>query len=429
MDHSTVVIGTQWGDEGKGKIVDFLSEEADLVVRFNGGNNAGHTVKVGDQTFKFHILPSGVVRDKAGVIANGLVVDPKVLIEEMEMLRKAGRKPSLFISEKAHVVMDYHRVIDSREDRKCRIGTTGRGIGPTYSDKARRTEALRVGDLVNGEFRERLGSVLESKKEELTRLGIVKGRKGFENYRASMFEEYESYAKMLKPYVTDTTVLINRALDDGRKVLFEGAQGILLDVDHGSFPYVTSSNTCTGGVCTGAGVAPGRIKRVIGVTKSYTTRVGEGPFPTELSGEEGDRMREKGKEFGTTTGRPRRCGWIDLVILRYARMINGMSELAITKLDVLGGFRKLKVCVAYEIDGNRVVDFPSDSRMLERARPVYTEMDGWNRIDEEKVRKEGYSGLPGNARKYVESIEREVGVRASIISYGPERRKTIVRSS
>jgi adenylosuccinate synthase len=425
MGDSVVVVGTQWGDEGKGKIVDFLAEDADIVVRFNGGCNAGHTVKVRDKTFKLHLIPSGVVRNKLVVIGNGVVVDPKVLLEEMSKLKKMGYDPNLVISEKAHVVMDYHRFLDSSIDKKVKIGTTGRGVGPAYSDKAGRTWALRIIDLISDGFEKKMERILEGKKDELLKFGVVE--KVFGKYKLLIFKEYKEYAEMIKPYVADTTVLVNQALDNGKKVLFEGAQGILLDLDHGTYPYVTSSNTCAGGACTGAGVGPNKINRIIGVTKAYTTRVGEGPFPTELKEEVGKKLRDAGNEYGTTTGRPRRCGWVDLVILKYAKMVNGLTELAVTKLDVLDGINPIKLCVAYEINGKRIENFPSLSEMLSRVKPVYIEMEGWKELDTERILKEGYQALPKEARDYLEKIEKETGIPIKIISFGPERDNTIVR--
>jgi len=357
------------------------------------------------------------------------VVDPEVLLEEIGMLKEMGYEPNLAISEKAHVIMHYHKLFDSGSDKNGKIGTTGRGIGPAYSDKAKRTEALRVIDLVSGGFRAKMEKILEDKKGELLKFGIVRSAEEFKEYKTAIAEEYENYADSLRPYVSNTAVLINDALDSGKNVLFEGAQGTLLDVDHGTYPYVTSSSTCAGGVCTGAGIGPGKIKKVIGVTKAYTTRVGEGPFPTELKGKEGDVLREAGSEYGTTTGRPRRCGWLDLVVLKYAKMVNGLTGLAVTKLDVLSGLEKIKICIAYEIDGKRTEHFPSSAEALEKAKPVYVEMRGWDKWNEreaEEIVKKGVKGLPENARKYLEFIETHVGVPISIVSIGPGRDETIV---
>jgi len=429
MGNTVVVIGAQWGDEGKGKIVDFLAENADIVVRFNGGNNAGHTVKADGRTYKLHLLPSGVVRNKMVVIGNGVVVDPKILLEEMEMLRGMGYEPNLALSDRAHVIMHYHRLFDSVADKMGKIGTTGRGVGPAYSDKAKRTEALRVIDFVGNNFKERIVSILESKRHDLEKAGIIKNQKDFDAYKASLISEYEGYAEIIRPYVSDTVYIINEAIDEGKNVVFEGAQGTLLDVDHGTYPYVTSSSTCAGGACTGAGVGPGKIKRVAGVAKAYTTRVGEGPFPTELHGEEGEALRNAGSEYGTTTGRARRCGWLDLVILKYAKLVNGITDLAITKLDVLSGMKKIKICVAYEIDGKRTDRFPSSFEALEKAKPVYIEADGWQKWSAKEAKavvKKGIRGLPENAQKYLKLIEELTGIPVSIVSIGPGRDETII---
>ncbi|MFH1237275.1 MAG: adenylosuccinate synthase [Candidatus Aenigmatarchaeota archaeon] len=429
MFDSTVVVGAQWGDEGKGKIVDFLADKADVVVRFNGGNNAGHTIKANGDTFKLHLIPSGVVRNKQIIIANGVVVDPKILIEEVKMLRKMGYEPNLMVSANAHVIMHYHKVFDTSGDKKGRIGTTGRGIGPAYSDKANRTDAIRVADFVGSAFEARLAKILESKKEDLLKHGVIPDAKELDNYKASLATEYRKYADFIRPYVYDTSMVINHALEDGKSVLFEGAQGTLLDVDHGTYPYVTSSNTCAGGACTGAGVGPGRITNVVGVTKAYTTRVGEGPFPTEMKDDEGERLREAGCEYGTTTGRPRRCGWLDFVVLKYAKMVNGLTSLAITKLDVLSGMDKIKVCIAYEIDGKKTDRMPSTIEELEKAKPVYIELDGWPKWSEEEAKRIASSGLgalPEQARQYLKFIESKAGVPISIVSIGPGRDETIV---
>jgi adenylosuccinate synthase len=429
MGNAVVVIGAQWGDEGKGKIVDFLAENADLVVRFNGGNNAGHTINVEGKTYKLHLLPSGVVRNKMVVIGNGVVVDPKILLEEMEMLRGMGYEPNLALSDRAHVIMHYHRLFDSVADKMDKIGTTGRGIGPAYSDKAKRTEALRVIDFVGSGFKERIGKILESKRHDLEKAGIIKSQKDFDAYKASLISEYEGYAEIIRPYVSDTVYIINEAMEEGKSVLFEGAQGTLLDIDHGTYPYVTSSSSCAGGACTGAGVGPGKISRVTGVAKAYTTRVGEGPFPTELHGEAGEALRNAGSEYGTTTGRARRCGWLDLVILKYAKLVNGITDLAITKLDVLCGMKKVKICVAYEINGKRTERFPSSFEALEKAKPVYIEVDGWQKWSAQEAKtivKKGIRGLPENAQKYLKLIEERTGVPVSIVSIGPGREETII---
>ncbi|RLE76550.1 MAG: adenylosuccinate synthase [Thermoprotei archaeon] len=429
---SIVVVGTQWGDEGKGKIVDFLAKKADVVVRYNGGCNAGHTVLVKDRKFKFHLVPSGVLQGKIGVIGNGTVIDPKVLVEEIEALKHEGIDLKLYISCKAHVTMPYHRIFDRGKEIKRgreKIGTTGRGIGPTYADKMKRTEAIRVSDFISEKFEEKLSRILELKIPELLEYGIIKDEGELESYKREIMEEYSVYAEKLRGFVTDTSLLLNKFLDEGKTVLFEGAQGTLLDVDHGTYPYVTSSNATAGGACTGAGVGPRRINRVIGVAKAYTTRVGSGPFPTELTDEIGDFLRERGHEYGTTTGRPRRCGWLDVVILKYAKRINSLDELALTKLDVLSGLEKLKICVAYEIDGKIVKEFPASISELEKCKPVYIELDGWEEIERSEWReiaRKDFEALPKNAKTYVQKIRELVDLPITIISVGPDREETIV---
>ena len=433
METSIVVVGTQWGDEGKGKVVDFLAKDADMIVRYNGGNNAGHTVVTGNDVFKFHLIPSGAVQKKKIVIGNGMVIDPKVLVGEIDSLKKRGYDPKLSISDKAHVIMDYHRIFDTGKEKrigKRKIGTTGRGIGPTYADKAKRVEALRIGDLVSDHFRAKLRTILDSKSNELVEFGVIKNKNGVKEYENRLIKEYRDYAKILKPFVTDISVMVNSALDKGKKVIFEGAQGTLLDVDHGTYPYVTSSNVTAGGACTGVGIGPTRIKKVIGVVKAYTTRVGEGPFPTELEDKTGKRMREVGGEFGTTTGRPRRCGWLDLVIVNYSKRINGLDEIAITKLDVLNGINPLKICIAYEVEGKRTKEFPASAEILSKAKPVYIDMPGWKEMSEEEIRetvRKGYEALPKEARDYLEKIEKETGIPIKIVSFGASRERTIVR--
>ncbi len=424
-----VVVGMQFGDESKGAVVDYLSRDADLVVRYNGGANAGHTVATGDLRLKFRLMPSGALWGKRLVIGNGVVVDPKVLLDEIKALREVGVEPNLLLSRKAHVVMPYHKVIDAGKMAGS-LGTTKRGIGPTYADKARRTDAIRVDDLVGPRFRERLESVLRFKLDELVAYGIVRREEDLPKYLEEVYGEYSEYGRELRPYAGEAYLEVNRALDEGKVVLFEGAQGTLLDLDHGTYPYVTSSNPVAGGACVGVGVGPTRIDRVIGVAKAYTTRVGAGPFPTEIHDELGDRIRERGGEYGTVTGRPRRCGWLDLPMLRYSIMINGITEIALRKLDVLGGTRPLKVAVAYEIDGEErevMTPFVSD---LERVRPVYEELDGWEELSPGewgRVARRGYDALPRGARDYVEFIEERLGVPVTMVGVGPRREDTIER--
>jgi len=424
-----VVVGMQFGDESKGAVVDYLARDADLVVRYNGGANAGHTVATGDLKLKFRLMPSGALWGKRLVIGSGVVVDPKVLLDEIEALRRVGVEPNLLVSRKAHVVMPYHKVIDAGKMAGS-LGTTRRGIGPAYADKARRTDAIRVDDLVGPRFRERLESVLRSKLDELAAYGIASGEGELPRYLEEVYGEYSKYGKALRPYAGEAYLEVNWALDEGRVVLFEGAQGTLLDVDHGTYPYVTSSNPVAGGACVGVGVGPTRVDRVIGVAKAYTTRVGAGPFPTEIHDEFGDRIRERGGEYGTVTGRPRRCGWLDLPMLRYSIMINGVTEMALRKLDVLGGIRPLRVAVAYELEGEErgvMTPFVSD---LEGVRPVYEELDGWEELSPgewERAVREGYDALPRGAREYVEFIEERLGVPVTMIGVGPRREDTIER--
>lgn len=416
-----VLVGAQWGDEGKGKIVDFLSEEADMVVRYQGGANAGHTVVVGGREYKLHLIPSGVLNHKVCVIGNGVVIDPAQLLAEMDGLTQAGYDVSrVYVSDCAHVILPYHKLLDALEeqargDRK--IGTTGRGIGPAYRDKSARA-GIRMADLFHPErFRDRLLHHLDQVNSVLERVYHARPLDG-----EALVAEYLAYADRLRAHVTDTSALVNDAIDRGHKVLFEGAQGTLLDIDHGTYPYVTSSHPTAGGACIGAGVGPTRIDSVMGVAKAYTTRVGDGPFPTEETGATGAWLRERGREFGTTTGRPRRCGWLDAVALRYAVRVNGLASLALTKLDTLTGLDTVRVAVAYECDGGRSERWPHSVEDLQRCRPVYAELPGW---------KEDVSGarrledLPRNAREYLALVEEHVGVPLAIISVGPDRAQTI----
>ncbi len=442
---SVVVVGAQFGDEGKGKIVDFLAGKADLVVRFNGGNNAGHTVVVKKEKhastlktlvtekFKFHLIPSGAVRGKKIVCGAGMVIDPAVLVKEIESLEKSGYKPDLLISFKAHVIMPYHRVFDVGKEKTSgekRIGTTGKGIGPTYSDKMRRHEAIRVCDLISSNFKDKLDFTLKMKVDELIEYGVLSSREQIENYRDQIYGKYSCYAEKIKEFVGDDSLIVNEALDKGLNVLFEGAQGTLLDVDHGTYPYVTSSNAVAGGCCTGVGIGPTRINRVVGVAKAYTTRVGEGPFPTEIKGELADLIREKGGEYGTTTGRPRRCGWLDMVMLRYSKRVNGLTELALTKIDVLSGINPLKICVAYELRDEEITEFPASNEDLEKCEPIYVQVPGWREIEREEwseIALAGFDSLPREAREYIKFIEGKLDLPITIVSVGPERSETIIK--
>lgn len=428
---ATCVVGLQWGDEAKGKIVDLLTDDHDFVVRFNGGANAGHTVVVGGKTFKFSLLPTGVLRPHVrSVIANGVVVYPPRFLEEVAHLRAAGIRvgENLFVSDHAHVIFPYHMEEERLSEQRTanRIGTTGRGIGPCYQDKVGRIGGIRVGELIHPDrLRERLGTIVERKNRILRALaeGWGQGAKTFD--AAVLCREYMDYGEQLRSHIVDTARLLQQALNKGKRLLFESAQGSLLDVDHGTYPYVTSSNSSAAGVWSGSGVPARQLQRIIGVVKAYTTRVGGGPFPTELDdGPQGigQRIRDAGHEYGTVTGRPRRCGWFDAVAVRYTAALAGLDELAVMLLDVLSGFEELKVCTAYEVDGERTDHFPADAFLLERCRPVYETLPGW-RCDVSKVRQR--ADLPGAARRYVDRLAELLGVRVSIVSVGPDRIQTI----
>ena len=412
------IVGLQWGDEGKGKITDYFAASVDCVVRYQGGNNAGHTVVIKDKKYKFHLMPSGVLQGKKVVIGNGVVVDPEVLLNEIDMLEGSGLEVDLMVSDRANVIMPYHRMLDGAEENLLgnkKIGTTKRGIGPCYSDKIAR-HGIRMRDLLNEEeLKEKLERVLPIKQKIMELYGLEKidGKK--------LVEKYLEYGRKLQKYIGDTIYYLNSIIDE-KRVLFEGAQGTLLDIDYGTYPFVTSSNPVTGGICTGAGIPPKKIERVIGVAKAYTTRVGMGPMPTEERGKIGEYLAEKGGEIGTTTGRKRRCGWIDMVALKYACMINGVDEIALTKLDVLDGLEEVKICVAYEYEGKEIAHFPSSLLTLKKCKPVYETMPGWDGAGGKKK----YEELPENAKKYVEYISDHLGVKVSVISTGAKREETIV---
>lgn len=421
---NVVVIGAQWGDEGKGRIVDLISEKVDIIVRYQGGNNAGHTIVIGEEKIILHHLPSGILRDdKLSVIGNGVVVDPKVLLSEINELVAAGYtadETNLIISERAHVIMPYHRAIDlARESMngKGKIGTTGRGIGPVYEDKAAR-RGIKFADLIDPDsLSTRLKSVLEERNLYLTK--VLGGEPiDFDE----IFEEYAQYGRELKKFSCDVSTLLNDSISNGQNVLFEGAQGALLDIDFGTYPYVTSSSSGSGGASIGTGVGPTRIDTVLGIAKAYTTRVGEGPFPTEISGDLEEQLRQAGGEFGATTGRSRRCGWFDAFAMKYAAQINGISWIALTKLDVLSGFEKIKVCVGYKYKGSELKTFPSTSHILEEIEPIYEEMEGW--AEDISDAKE-LSELPEQAKKYLEKLEEVTGVPIYTVSLGPSREKII----
>lgn len=426
---NVVVVGAQWGDEGKGKVVDLMTEDASVVVRYQGGHNAGHTVIIGDKKYVLHLIPSGILhRNKTCIIGNGVVVDPSALIEEIEGLKREGIYigKNLFISDNAHVIMPYHKSIELRGEESMgskKIGTTGRGIGPSYVDKMART-GIRMIDLLDRKvFEEKLRKNLRDVNFLLTKRyrskGIVIKR---------VYEDYLRYADYLAPYITNTTLLINRLIDRGKNALFEGAQGTLLDIDHGTYPYVTSSSASAGGVCTGTGVSPLKIDGVLGVIKAYTTRVGGGPFPTELKDRTGKTLRLRGNEYGATTGRPRRCGWLDAVSLRHSVRINGFTGIAITKLDVLDTMDKVKVCVAYEYERSdkktiRFKEMPCSCNMLEKSMPIYKELDGWrsNTVGIKRLQ-----DLPKKARAYIDYIEELLKVKVDIISTGQRRDEVII---
>lgn len=419
-----VVVGAQWGDEGKGKMTDYLAEKSEVIVRFQGGNNAGHTVEVGEKQYKLHLIPSGILYgNKLNVIGNGVVLDPKALFEEIKYLNDLGVQvtpENLIISDRAQVIMPYHKLMDKLKEKargKNDIGTTGKGIGPAYTDKVERS-GIRVTDLLHTEvFKEKLSQNIEAKNAIITKVYNDEALK-FEE----IYEEYLGYAERLRPFVKDISVRVYDEIKAGKKVLFEGAQGTLLDIDYGTYPYVTSSNTISGGVCTGAGVGPTLITGVVGIAKAYTTRVGKGPFPTELEDETGDWIRNVGHEFGVTTGRARRCGWLDLVILKSAARVSGLTSFAVTKIDTLAGLEKIKVCVGYKFEDKVIDYFPASLEDLALCEPIYEEFDGW---DESVGRARSYEELPENAKKYLKRIEEFTGVKISIVSVGPKRDQTI----
>ncbi|WP_328720355.1 adenylosuccinate synthase [Streptomyces sp. NBC_00247] len=417
-----VLLGAQWGDEGKGKATDLLGGSVDYVVRYQGGNNAGHTVVVGDQKYALHLLPSGILSPGCTpVIGNGVVVDPAVLLSELSGLNDRGVDTSkLLISGNAHLITPYNVTLDKVSERflgKRKIGTTGRGIGPTYADKINRV-GIRVQDLYDESILvQKVEAALEQKNQLLAK---VFNRRAIE--AEGIVEEMLQYAEQIKPYVADTTLILNNAIDEGKVVLFEGGQGTLLDVDHGTYPFVTSSNPTAGGACTGAGVGPTKISRVIGILKAYTTRVGSGPFPTELLDADGEALRRIGGERGVTTGRDRRCGWFDAPIARYATRVNGLTDFFLTKLDVLTGWEQIPVCVAYEIDGKRVEELPYNQTDFHHAKPIYENLPGWS---EDITKAKTFSDLPKNAQAYVKALEEMSGAPISAIGVGPGRTETI----
>ncbi|MGM0379982.1 MAG: adenylosuccinate synthase [Bacillota bacterium] len=420
-----VIVGSQWGDEGKGKVIDYLSKKANVVVRGQGGNNAGHTVVVEDKKYALHLIPSGILyKDTINVIGNGVVFDPKGFLEEITSLREADIDVSkIKISKRAHVVLPYHKTLDALSEEakgKDKIGTTKKGIGPCYMDKVERS-GIRVCDLIHLDiFKKKLKKQVEKKNK------IIK-----EIYNSELldfekiFDEYKEYSKKIKKFVADTTVVVNDACKKDKKVLFEGAQGSLLDIDLGTYPYVTSSHPTAGGFPVGSGIGPNKIESVLGIVKAYTTRVGKGPFVTELHGDIGEKIRVAGNEFGTTTGRPRRCGWLDTVLVNYSKRINGMTSISLMLLDVLSGLDELKICTGYDYNGEIITDYPASLEVLKECKPVYETLDGW---DEDITKVEKYDDLPKNAKKYVERIEKLTGLPVDIVSIGPKRKQTIVRN-
>jgi adenylosuccinate synthase len=420
-----VVVGAQWGDEGKGKVIDLLTEFSDIVVRFQGGNNAGHTLVVGGEKFIFHLIPSGILHEsKRCVIGNGVVIAPSVLIDEIDALRKRGyfgNDSQLLVSEEAHLIMPYHQRIDVARERfhgRNKIGTTGRGIGPAYEDKVGRC-GIRVADLLDeGVFEKKLENNLSQKNFTMTQF--------FHEEPCSkdeILKEYSSFRSRIKPFVTNTSVFLAEAIDKGQRILFEGAQGCLLDIDHGTYPYVTSSNTVAGNACAGAGIGPTFIDYVLGVSKAYTTRVGEGPFPTELKDEIGEKIRDRGGEYGSTTGRPRRCGWFDAVILKHAVRLNGVTGLVITKLDVLDDVERIKICTGYRYDGRGLDVVPANLEVLKHCEPVYEECDGW--VEDTRTAR-SFSDLPEKAQQYIRRLEAATKTNVVAISVGADREETIM---
>ncbi|MHA1727667.1 MAG: adenylosuccinate synthase [Promethearchaeota archaeon] len=426
---TVAVIGSSWGDEGKGKITDYLAEKADIVVRFQGGNNAGHTVVINNKKFKFHLLPSGILQNKTIVIGNGVVIDPEVLLKEFNKIKSEGFTPNLIISSTAHVIFPFHKLLDGLEEKNKKgyaAGTTKRGIGPTYSDKAARY-GIRIYDITEPDiFRSKFSRLFEIKKKIVRTMG-----EEWPFNKEEIEKQYLEYGRILKPYMMDTAYYINNSLNQGKKVVFEGAQGTLLGIDQGMYPFGTSSCTWSGGISAGAGVSPKKIDSIVGVIKAYTSRVGEGSLPTELLDEIGETIREQGHEYGTTTGRPRRVGWIDLVNLKYACMLNGYDHLCVTLLDAMGGIDPIKLCLKYKFNRHETEKWPIQSEIIEKCEPVYISMQGWKNLESyewSEIAKSGYNSLPDSMRKYIEYIENVLQVPVSVISIGPNRSDTILRN-
>jgi adenylosuccinate synthase len=417
---ATVLVGSQWGDEGKGKIVDLISERFEIVARYQGGANAGHTVEIGDKKYILHLIPAGILRENViCVIGNGVVIDPTALLDEIELLNNNNIKVEgrLFISQNAHLIMPYHKLLDSiSESGINKIGTTGRGIGPCYIDKYAR-KGIRIVDLLNRtELEKKIRANLKEKNEILQKIHSHEGLNVDE-----IVKEYLEFDLAIDKYIKDVPSFLNEAIDKGKSVLLEGAQGTFLDIDHGTYPYVTSSSPTSGGACTGSGIPPTKIDAVIGIVKAYTTRVGNGPFPTELLDDDGEKLRSVGVEFGATTGRPRRCGWFDAFLVSYSKMINGITSVALTKLDVLSSFEKIKVCIGYEFKGKKLKYFPTNVETLTEVKPVYETLDGWNTEIKDC---ESYIDLPSKTKEYLNFISKYSGIKIDIVSVGPKRKQT-----
>jgi adenylosuccinate synthase len=427
MTNTIAIVGLSWGDEGKGKFVDYFAQQADIVVRYNGGDNAGHTIIADGIKYKFRLIPSGAPLEKEGVLANGCVVNPKVLLEEIENLKKQGKKINLKLSSTAHVVFPFHRVLDGLEESskaEYKAGTTKRGIGPAYSDKVARW-GIRIFDLVHPQ-------ILKTKLEKLFKIKkalINVYDPSWDIDLNSIYDEYKTYGEQLKPYVIDTASYLNHAIDAGKKILFEAAQGNLLSIDHGMYPYGTSSNSNALGICSGTGVPPKKINKIIGIIKAYTSRVGEGKFPTELFNSVADKIREQGHEYGTVTGRPRRVGWLDLFNIKYGIMINGVDKIVLTLVDALQGIDPIKVCIAYELNGELLENWPIHPEIIENCKPKYREFEGWEELTEDQwstIAKKGYDALPKNMKIYLQAIREELQIDIAMISIGPKRNDTII---
>ena len=415
-----LVIGTQWGDEGKGKVVDYYSKDADYVVRFQGGANAGHTIKVGQEVYKLHLTPSGVIRGKTGVIGNGVVIDPEKLIDELNELKKRGIKPKLLISDRANIIMPYHKILDGVEEKFLgdkKIGTTGRGIGPCYSDKIARN-GIRVIDLINQEILSKKLDIIIPIKERIFNAYDINEKLD----KKIILKKYLGFGNQLRQYITQTHIELNKAIRSGKNILLEGAQGTMLDIDFGTYPFTTSSNTIAGGSIIGTGIGLKNIDEIIGIVKAYTTRVGEGPLPTELLDKTGEHLQKNGHEYGTTTNRPRRCGWLDLVVVKHSCILSNISKLVITKLDVLNGLDNIKICIKYELDNEEIEYFPANIEDVKKCKPIYKEFKGWDQI---KSNLDSLSYLPIEAQKYIKYIEKETKTPIALISIGPSRTETI----